>query len=147
MKNREIKFRAYDKKNKRMFDVYAIGVDFVAEDPFDGIKSGYNYWEDEELKNIEVMQFTGLTDKNGVEIFEGDIMGDEEYKYVVVFIDGAFKLTHPDTEPTDWSPSAHLWGSVATLQGFWQSGRETDKQLGEMYQVIGNIHENPEILK
>ena len=76
-----------------------------------------------------VGQYTGVTDRNGVKIFEGDIVdgGDfsAEYGYGVIrWEDGAFEAAGSDVAGTFYE---NYWG--------------TD------FEVIGNIHENPELLE
>jgi uncharacterized phage protein (TIGR01671 family) len=81
-------------------------------------------------------QFTGLLDKNGVEIYEGDIIKvylsapgiDEWWQiFAVVFENGKFQLK-AKTELTD---------------GYWFS----DFEKHQDYLVVGNIYENPELLE
>ena len=80
-----------------------------------------------------VGQFTGLTDKNGNRIFEGDIVTglflfSLPVKAVVTFQDGAFGL--------DW----YRGGDLRAYNAFTSI-------CNVEYEVIGNIHDNPELLK
>ncbi len=65
------------------------------------------------------MQYTGLKDKNGKEIYEGDIARFREYNHHINFSDGGFYVGDFDT-----------LGSINTA-----------------VEIIGNIYENPELLK
>jgi len=71
-----------------------------------------------------VMQFTGLLDKNGKEIYEGDFLGEDE-KAEVKFENGAFRVRG--------------WVIGEWLGKIEMRGKDTS--------IIGNIYENPELLK
>ena len=73
-------------------------------------------------------QFTGLTDKNGVKIFEGDIV---EY-------DGLNHLV-------DWHPNDAIF--VATIPRIQELGFVAYMSEADQFTILGNIHDNPELLE
>lgn len=89
------------------------------------------------VKSETVSQFTGLTDKNGKEIYEGDILvwGENDNKslpLIVIFKHGAFGYKYIE----DW------FHPFAGNTNFTFNPLNTDIR----FEVIGNIHDNPELL-
>lgn len=125
---REIKFRAWDKKNKRMVIVASYEfINFSGETTIQWGKEEYRescckHGDNED--RLELMQYTGLKDKNDVEIYEGDIVKIGKYKPRVV------KYEHFYTDDS--------YGGVSNM-GFYDIGTQDE--------IIGNIYENPELLK
>lgn len=99
-------------------------------------------WHGERVDPDTVGQFTGLTDKNGTKIFEGDIVAGTAYSSecigVIVWIDeiGGFGVRYRSREdPTSWENSSIL---KAVSMG---------RQDNYAAQIIGNIYDNPELLE
>ena len=123
---REIKFRAWDKENKKMAQVSKI--DFGP--------GGIKYLVDDSV----LLEYTELKDKNGREIYESDILkvtGEDGESYVATvkwFGNEGYPAFDLEGIPASWSYDAN---ALATI---FQSGVET-------CEVIGNIFENPELLE
>lgn len=110
--NREIKFRAWDEVSEKMLN--------------------WNYFLDTNMKNtfiapestgLILMQYTGLDDKNGKEIYEGDIAKYENMIGKIMFFNGSFILS--DFEETEE----------------WELG-----VINEELEIMGNIYDNPELI-
>lgn len=112
---REIKFRYWDAEAKRMIHWHEVKllrfIQFIAF---------------AEIHGSEVMQYTCLKDRNGKEIYEGDVYhhGDHRIKYIV-----------------EWHDTGLLGRQIGSLSyagiTHWQ----------EVIEVIGNIYENPNLLQ
>ena len=118
---RTIKFRAWNKNTKRMIDWQEIlnewtELKWVFDDPV-----------------MELMQFTGLTDKNGKEIYEGDIVR-LNYHYD----------SYGRNETNELRNYVVEWWNKAGSWSLKESGKTFDEVTkGE---VMGNIYENPDLI-
>lgn len=126
------KFRAYHKQQERMFPVYGISRDYICEDTFDGVDEGTNAFRGDDLKGVEVMQFTGLKDKNGKEIFEGDVVTLKSYNF-------SFMNNHKFVVRYDSEYMAFRFFDLGNGKGY-------DKVGFYDFEIIGNTFENEELL-
>ena len=125
---RIIKFRAWDKKRKTMNYQKSDHPTF-GNHAFD-FGDLFYYAKD----NLVAMQFTGLLDENGVEIYEGDIV-------------------------TSWYSKSFNWEVYWDEQRWWLRNKQMNRDYGDenccddqetsihLDKVIGNIYENPELLE
>lgn len=131
---REIKFRFWDKAAKQMYEdnpSFAIGCNGEVSQLL------YHYGDDGDCvewegtfysKHIIPLEYTGLKDKNGKEIFEGDIVQEKEtnstFKFIVIYDHCGYKLERGTTSKFHRSIVESSW-----------------------LEVIGNIYENPELME
>ena len=120
---KEIKFRAWDKNTKIMI-------------PWDHlVKSRISFktfrWAlvSENSENIELMQYTGLKDKNGIEIYEGDILFHP--------LQGKRKVFYP------YSETVASYGLRNVDNGMGSTLQDAHR----VWEIIGNCYEKPEPLK
>lgn len=147
---REIKFRAWEKNLKEMIPINSINFKSHTVN----IESAWRF-----LDEIELMQYTGLKDKNGVEIYEGDIaryhttwnetLGIVKFgEYEQDGSGGEYSGTRCIgfyVERTRIIPSA--WDIEIDEDPTEREEERTISILSYEYEVIGNIYENPELLE
>lgn len=121
---RTIKFRAWDESQKYMAK--------QGTPDLETIQSFFFHFG-----GCQLMQFTGLTDKNGVEIYEGDILSDwnevdgkEVQSFLQVF----------------WCSDTGAWRLDNSFNQDKSSGDLLSEELiGFAYEITGNIYKNPEL--
>lgn len=124
-----IKFRAWESENREMLDIEDLHWDDCTGEFTIRTTQYTDYFSKNEL---ELMQYTGLKDINGTEIFEGDIVAELGH-YV-----NSDKLLY---QKIQWKENYSCW-----LRGEYQ--RLTPKNI-EKYKiaVVGNIYNKPELLE
>jgi hypothetical protein len=90
--NRKIKFKAIDKKTNTIFEPGF----FELRQEIDRGFFGFVYGNNSEFIELELIEFTGMTDFYGNEIYEGDVLcalnSKRKEEYTVGFINGAFRV-------------------------------------------------------
>ena len=128
---------------------------FVCKD-YPGSLNEAPYSDVEEIDVIPetVGQFTGLLDKNGIKIFEGDILKcHDNPKDLVKVVFGEFGVVDTDTEcPVDtvigWHYEVIPTDELSTVEPFCLSMPLTKSYIEYCHmEVIGNIYDNPELLE
>lgn len=117
---REIKFRAWDKKDKRMIS-NPLATDINSASNYIGLNDLLIKYE---TSGYILMQYTGLKDKNGKEIYEGDVVKSRGYNDI-------------DEEERVFIDTVEFNGGAFSPICF---------EKCENFEVIGNIYENPELL-
>lgn len=126
---REHKFRAYNTLNKKMYDRILVYKDFLAQ--YDTTPTGQHTItilskQGDSVSPFVPLEFSGIKDANNVDVYEGDIIS---------FVD---LYGHTKTRVIQWNRE------LAKFEAY-HDGNYT--RLDILFEVIGNIYENPELLE
>lgn len=133
---RDIKFRAWN--GKKMFhypdwSTLHMNTCLVFED-------GHNYVDESDYDNkLELMQYTGLKDKNGKEIYEGDIVRDSAYSSIYLW-----EVYYDEDDAKFWCKNENTHEGI---MGMWNAQDDPAYPNWDKYEVIGNIHEHSHLLE
>ena len=126
--NRELEFRAWSEQDKKMYKVGRID---LTKSGVIVYRENYQGYSRSTIEEAELEQYAELKDKNGTKIFEGDVVTSDNFwdmkktntvNYRIIFSQYSFKMQD-------------------------KTGMEFNLPLSIGLDVIGNIHENKDLLK
>lgn len=125
---RDIKFRAFDKDLKQILKVKEI--DF--EHRIVTLKISKLAIKKIPFENVELLQYTGIKDKNGKEIFEGDIFVHNNQKFEVIYDGTRFIGVDSDRSGN---------GYVCYVDSCYKDGSSSIEVIGNVYENTGSLKE------
>ena len=130
---REIKFRGVNAASRAVLEVdFVVDIDWMHDEVY--FENGTDVATS--IGNAKLMQYTGLKDENGVEIYEGDILSGKSK--IFGYTNGVVEMCeYNDNE--EYMHECHLGWNVCGIPLY--------DLVNDGLAVIGNIHENPELLK
>jgi len=131
---RTIKFRIWDNINNKMYNLGNLE-DCLYRTEFEE-EFGYD------LTNYIIMQYTGLKDKNGKEIYEGDIVKWTRKTWVDIYDEENGYREQTDISFIEYSIEDRAFMIESEGYGYEGEGLWNWNEI----EVIGNIYENPELL-
>ena len=140
---REILFRAKTKDDKKWIEGFPVRIYDYGGLVWDMHPFNTNFEVTRSVDPKTIGQFTGLTDKNGKKVFEGDILKfidiNAEYEWI-----GKVEFGNPNAEYNWGFQLVYISGTKPNTDILlWFDMEET----GAYSEVIGNIHDNPELLE
>jgi uncharacterized phage protein (TIGR01671 family) len=168
-----IKFKAWDKNQKKMFQVERIDFDFDTGDKVQTVHLVPNELNDERgwdehpevnIQDVDLLQYTGLKDRNGTEIYNGNIvkathlkfedwntekLKQEDKLFRIDYIQGAFLFGRINGDRTILLHGIFMdkdyYKARTENTPFYKLDDGTYEQYTD-FEVIGTIQENPELL-
>lgn len=142
MASREIKFRAWDHNEKEMVEWWRLRRTRYNAFHADAVDDGHGAFLDMfSDTGITLMQFTGLKDRNGKEIYEGDIVVTNEYPFYDTGVPNYRAVVEWEGVGFAYTLNCVNPEKRGISHGICQS---MDDDMD--WEVIGNIHEHPELL-
>jgi hypothetical protein len=111
---RDLKFRAWDTSDPENHCMLG---------PYDLTDAIFNH---KDVRKLELMQYTGFKDKNGTEIYEGDLLDENGYLFEVIW-------------DKQWAKFKLQWRTKAIQFPEWNRGVQMS--------IIGNIYQNQDLIK
>jgi uncharacterized phage protein (TIGR01671 family) len=135
---RLIKFRAWDDVNKLMLDSECDGLFIHFDGELNSMDENGDISGTANTRQLQIMQYTGLTDKHGQEIYEGDVVRLQTYG------ESGDALESDDCVTAKVQYRKNHFSLLDKDGDHWT---EWFTHYLEDVEVIGNIHENPDLLK
>lgn len=135
---REIKYRAWHKPTQKMFDVFSLAADYIFEDSMEGIHTSPTLPAN--TIDCELLQFIGFKDWKATEIYEGDILSVEYRDQTYI-------------KEVRWNQQGGCFYLInkTVIEFLSLAANWNDEDPNVVYltkcEKIGNIYQNPELLK